>query len=116
MASKAPRDQHGKELPDQGGALSDAQVDQGLAALPGWEREGHDLVRRIPVPQDSRDGLREGVRHAVPDQSRVAFDDSGEKLSIVLGRGPGGLQPADLEAAARIDAVLSGSGRDTGEV
>lgn len=111
------RDLHGNELPTEGTTtLSVEQVEQGLEALPGWSREGSDLVRRVPVPADSRDGLREGVRNVVSAQSRLGFDDEAEELAIRLGRDARGLRPDDLETAARIDTVLSGSGRDTGDL
>lgn len=117
MSNESPvRDQHGHELPtDQSATLSVEQVEQGLAALPGWAREGSDLVRRVPVPADSRDGLREGVRNVVTSQSRLGFDDDAEALAIRVGRDSRGLRPEDLETAARIDTVLSGSGRDHGD-
>ncbi|MGQ0632620.1 MAG: hypothetical protein ACT4P1_16505 [Sporichthyaceae bacterium] len=110
------RDNHGHTLPGGAvptGPLPDSAVDQGLAALPGWERRDHLLVRQVRVPADSRDGLREGVQDAVGDPARVAFTEDSEALSIRLGRDHA-VTAADLEAAARVDAVLSGSGRDTG--
>lgn len=118
MSSQTPaRDQHGNELPNDGGStLSVEQVEQALAALPGWAREGSDLVRRVPVPADSRDGLREGVLNVVDAESRLGFDDTADTLAIRVGRDSRGLRPGDLETAARIDTVLSGSGQDSGHV
>lgn len=117
MTTQSARDQHGQDLPtDMASILSVEQVEQGLEALPGWERDGSDLIRRIPVPEDSRDGLREGIRHVVGNQRRLTFDDSPEALAVRIGNDSAGLRPDDLETAARIDTVLSGSGRDTGDV
>ncbi|MGQ0625578.1 MAG: hypothetical protein ACT4PP_13135 [Sporichthyaceae bacterium] len=111
------RDNHGHVLPQETSApvrpLADLAIDTGLAALPGWEHRDALLVRQVRVPADSRDGLIEGVRHAVGDDGRVAFVDEAEAVLIRLGA-QGAVLPADLEAAARVDAVLSGSGRDTG--
>lgn len=117
MSDRPVRDQHGQPLPDAEvpSELADEQVDQALAALPGWERSGVMLVRHIPVPRDSREALEEGIRNVVDDESRIQMqvvDD--EVFTISLGDGPNRLKPADLETAARIDTVLSGSGTDRG--
>jgi hypothetical protein len=92
--------------------LNETQIDDALAALPGWHREGSRVARQIPVPRDSRGGLEEGVRNVIEDESRLELNESDAGLTIVLGGGSGGVRPADLEAAARIDTVLSGSGTD----
>jgi hypothetical protein len=109
------RDQHGNPLPDDDApqTLSAAQVDEGLAALPGWERRGSALHRSVPVARDSVEALREGVRNVVHDQQRVRLAEEGDGLTILL-HGEPDLTPADLETAARIDAVLSGSATDRG--
>lgn len=109
-------DRHHNGYPPPGpGDLRPEQVDEALAALPGWDRAGVVLVRKVPVPRDSRKALEEGVRNVVEDQSRLdleVVDDDG--LTIILGDGPSALRPTDLETAARIDTVLSGSGTDRG--
>jgi len=109
------RDQHGNPLPGEEDpqTLSNAQVDEGLAALPGWERRGSSLRRSVPVARDSVEALREGVRTVVHDQGRVRLDEEGDGLTILL-HGEPDLTPADLECAARIDSVLSGSATDRG--
>ncbi len=117
MSEHVVRDQHGQPLPDSDtpSELSDEQVDQGLAALPGWERSGVMLVRHIPVPADSRDALEEGVWNVINDKSRIQMQVVDDKwFTISLGDGPNRLKPEDLETAARIDTVLSGSGVDRG--
>ncbi len=116
MSERPVRDQHGNPLPgsDEPLELRDEQVDQGLAALPGWERMGVVLRRQVPVPSDSRDALEEGVRNVVEDQSRLEVQIVDDEFTIILGHGPDPLIPADLETAARIDTVLSGSGTDRG--
>jgi hypothetical protein len=109
------RDQHGNPLPGASDpeALSFGQIDDGLVALPGWERRGSTLHRLVPVARDSREALREGVRTVVSGQQRLRLEDEADALSIVLEGSPD-LTAADLEAAARIDTVLSGSGTDRG--
>lgn len=111
------RDQHGHVLPGTGEepqAVGPEQVDDALAALPGWSRRGATLVRQIRVPADSVPGLCEGIRSVAGDPARLGFDESADGLTVLLGAGAGDLTAADLEAAARIDTVLSGSGTDRG--
>lgn len=113
------RDQHGHPIPGTGGgaaqALGPDQVDDALAALPGWRRRGSTLVRQIAVPPDSRAGLREGVRNvAGPQADRLGFDDGDDGLTVLLALGAGEITADDIETAARIDTVLSGSGTDRG--
>jgi hypothetical protein len=112
------RDLQGRPLPGQGEdsqALSLDQVDEGLAALPGWDRRGNLLVRPVPVAPDSREALREGVRTVVPDQRRLRLEDDADGITIWL-QGDPTLSATDLETAARIDTVLSGSGTDRGSL
>jgi hypothetical protein len=111
------RDQHGHVLPGTGEEpqpVRPDQVDEALAALPGWQRRGTTLVRDIRVPADSIAGLREGVRSVGGDPARLGFDESADGLTVLVGAAPGDLTSADLETAARIDTVLSGSGTDRG--
>ena len=117
MSERPVRDQHGNPLPDSEvpSELNEEQIDQAVAALPGWERSGVMLVRHIPVPRDSREALEEGIRNVVDDESRIQMQVVDDKwFTISLGDGPNALKPADLETAARIDTVLSGSGTDRG--
>jgi hypothetical protein len=117
MSEHPVRDQHGQPLPDsdEPSELRDEQVDQALAALPGWERSGVMLVRHVPVPEDSREALEEGIRNVIEDESRIQMQVVDDKwFTISLGNGPARLSPADIETAARIDTVLSGSGTDRG--
>jgi pterin-4a-carbinolamine dehydratase len=109
------RDQHGHPLPEDGAAqmLSDHQIEEALVALPGWRHSGSALLRTVPVVRDSRDALAEGVRTVVPDQRQVRFDDGADGVTIALLGGPY-LTADDIETAARIDTVLSGSGTDRG--
>jgi pterin-4a-carbinolamine dehydratase len=67
--------------------LDPAQVKTALAGLPGWQYEDGALVRGVSVTDDSRDGLIEALAHLSSD---------------------------DVELAARIDPVLSGSASDQG--
>jgi hypothetical protein len=109
------RDQHGHPLPEDGVAqmLSDPQIEEALVALPGWRHSGSALLRTVPVASDSREALTEGVRTVVPDQRQVRFDDGADGVTIALLGAPH-LTADEIETAARIDTVLSGSGTDRG--
>jgi hypothetical protein len=67
------------------------------------------------VAPDSREALREGVRTVVPDQRRLRLEDDADGITIWL-QGDPTLSATDLETAARIDTVLSGSGTDRGSL
>jgi len=116
------RDQHGHPLPDgdfgdsERSVLIPEQVDQALGGLPGWRRLGTTLRREIAVEPASAAGLREGVLRAAGPNVAIAVDDAGQRATIVVGTDREALDSADVEAAARIDAVLSGSAGDRGSV
>lgn len=111
------RDQHGNPLPGSGGQpqqLGSDQVDDVLVGLPGWERRGSTLFREFGVEPASVDALREGVRNAVGGDVDATVDEGEDRVRILLGAESGDLTSAHIEAAARIDTVLSGSGWDRG--
>jgi len=96
--------------------LSRSDIDDALAALPGWSFDGAALVKRAGVPADSQDGLLEAVRQVAdevshhPDVSR-----SGDTVTFRLStHSAGGVTAKDVDLAARIDRELSGAGRDEG--
>jgi hypothetical protein len=92
--------------------ISNETVDEALPGIPGWERRGTTLLRFVEVEQDSRAPLREGI-HAVTDPERCDLVELPDGCAVVFDP-PGGLTEEDVEAAARVDTVLSGSGSDTG--
>ncbi|MGQ0843078.1 MAG: hypothetical protein ACT4QF_02975 [Sporichthyaceae bacterium] len=118
MREQVVRDQHGNPLPETGPGgttvLGPGQVDEALAGLPGWERRGATLFRDFAVEPASFEALREGIRNAVGPDAEVMVEQAGDRATILLGVEPGDLTGADLEAAARIDRVLSGSATDHG--
>jgi predicted Zn-dependent protease len=110
------RDQHGNPIPGFGDddALAPAQVDEALGGLPGWERHGTSLTRDFAVEQASYEALREGVRNAAGSVADIAIEDGDGRMHIVLSPGTHDLTVHHIEAAARIDRVLSGSASDHG--
>lgn len=117
MREHVVRDQHGNPLPPATGepqVLGPDQVDDALVGLPGWERRGSTLFREFAVEPASVDALREGVRNAVGSECNAVVDEAEDRVRILLGTDRGDLTSAHLEAAARVDTVLSGSGSDRG--
>lgn len=117
MRDQVVRDQHGNPLPGEGDGprlLGPEQIDDALVGLPGWERRGATLFRELGVEPASFDALREGVRNAVGTDCSAEVDEADDRMRILLGTEPGDLTSAHLEAAARVDTVLSGSGTDRG--
>jgi 4a-hydroxytetrahydrobiopterin dehydratase len=88
--------------------LSDAEVETGLRGLPGWERDGEaiakefdrgDFVGSVRFVADLVEPA-EGMNHH-PD-----LEISWSKVKVALStHSEGGLTAADLELAAKIDAL-----------
>ena len=109
------RDSKGNPIPGLGAhpnVLGPDAVDEALGGLPGWQRQGNSLVRQFAVAEDSRAALRDGVRDAAGTGADLTVEDEDGSLRMVLGAGTGDLTVDHLEAAARIDKVLSGSAPD----
>lgn len=92
--------------------ISNETVDEALPGIPGWQRREDTLVRVVEIDADSRNALREGIR-AVTDPQRCHVLEVADGCAVVFDS-PDGLTEEDVEAAARVDGVLSGSGSDTG--
>jgi 4a-hydroxytetrahydrobiopterin dehydratase len=94
--------------------LDDAAIDTALASLPGWARADNTLAKDVPVADDAVDNLTGAIAKVAdelnhhPDVSRGAGS-----LHIVLwSHSDGGVTAKDVELAARIDQVLTGSVQD----
>jgi hypothetical protein len=108
------RDQHGTPIPGTGAAdqapeLGPAQIDEALDGLPGWQRQGATQVREFAVEPDSLQALREGVEKAAGGECGLSLEEQPDGVVIRIGAGTGNLTADHLEAAARVDRVLSGS-------
>jgi 4a-hydroxytetrahydrobiopterin dehydratase len=88
--------------------LSDSEVRAGLASLPGWERRGDALVKEFDRGDfvgsvefvDSLVAPAEAMSHH-PD-----LEISWATVTVALStHSEGGLTAADLELAAKIDAL-----------
>lgn len=91
--------------------LADEAITTALQSLPGWERAGDRLVREVKVPSDSQDSLERSIAEVAdamdhhPDLRR-----DGDTVHLELWtHSAGGVTSKDVELAARIDQVLSGS-------
>jgi 4a-hydroxytetrahydrobiopterin dehydratase len=96
--------------------LDPGQVRSALQGLQGWQYEDGALVRGVPVTDDSREGLIQALAHVSADADATPEVHLQPDL-VVLRVGDaamGGVTPADVELAARIDQVLVGSARDQG--
>ena len=94
--------------------LDDAAIDAALTSLTGWGRADNTLVKDVAVDDDAVDNLTAAIGKAAdelnhhPDVSRTA-----DGLHLVLWtHSDGGVTTKDVELAARIDQVLSGSVQD----
>lgn len=96
--------------------LDPAQVRTVLAGLPGWQYEDGALVRGVPVTDDSRRGLIEALAHLSSDAAASPEVHVQPDLVVLRVGAPeaNGVTPDDVELAARIDQVLSGSASDEG--
>jgi 4a-hydroxytetrahydrobiopterin dehydratase len=96
--------------------LDRSQIDAALESLPGWSYDGEALTRRADVPSDSQDAMVEALAQ-VADAMDHHPDVSREPDSLVLRlwtHSEDGVTAKDVELAARVDQVLSGSATDTG--
>lgn len=91
--------------------LTDEAITTALETLPGWERAGDRLARTVAVPADSQDSLERSIAEVAdamnhhPDLRRA-----GDTVQLELWtHSAGGITAKDVELAARIDQVLSGS-------
>ncbi len=90
--------------------LSDAEVQQGLARLPGWERAGDEIVRVYEL--SSFRAVIDLVRR-IADLAEAAnhhpdLDIRYRRLRVALStHSEGGITGKDLALAAQIDAAAS---------
>ena len=103
-------------MDDSRDLLDRSQIDAALESLPGWGYDGEALTRRADVPGDSQDAMVEALAQ-VADAMDHHPDVSREPDSLVLRlwtHSEDGVTAKDVELAARVDQVLSGSATDTG--
>jgi 4a-hydroxytetrahydrobiopterin dehydratase len=89
-------------------ALSDAEVDAGLARLPGWERAGDEIVRVYEL-ESFRAVI--GLVDRIADAAEAAnhhpdLDIRYNRLRVVLStHSEGGITALDFALAGEIDAL-----------
>ncbi len=94
--------------------LEPNQIRTALEGLPGWMEEGGALVRGVPVSQDSRGALIEAVATVSRESPTAAEVHIQPDVVVVRVGAPSGVTPDDVELAARLDQVLTGSANDHG--
>lgn len=90
------------------------EIDEAVAQLPGWVREGEQLVRRIPVADDARENLERAVMKVADELNHhpVIERSTGKLCFRVWTHSVGRITARDVELAARIDQTLSGTVQD----
>ncbi|PSK98983.1 4a-hydroxytetrahydrobiopterin dehydratase [Murinocardiopsis flavida] len=92
------------------GALSDAEIEQGLRALQGWEREGAAIVRAVDAPDfNAALGLVAEVgRQAEASGHHPDIDIRYTRVVFRLtSHDTGAVTRRDLAMAGRIDTVVA---------
>ena len=90
--------------------LDTEQIAVALEALPSWEHESGALLRRVEVAAGSQALVRsvEQIAGEMGHDCKVTVD--GDHVELRLGTpSAGGVTELDVDLAARIDQVLSGS-------
>jgi len=93
--------------------LNDAEIERGLAALPGWERAG-EAIRRSFKCGDFVGSVRFVESLVEPAEAQGHHPDlevSWDTVTVTIStHSEGGLTAADFELAAKVDALApSGS-------
>ena len=88
--------------------LSDAEIDEGLAGLAGWEREGDALCKRFEL--DDFKGSVDFVNRITPEAEGMNHHPdlaiSWNEVTVTLTtHSEGGLTANDLELARRIEGL-----------
>ncbi|GGT00834.1 4a-hydroxytetrahydrobiopterin dehydratase [Nonomuraea spiralis] len=96
--------------------LTDEEIDTALAALEGWRRDGHVLLKDVPITPDNYGWLSEAVHNEGASLGHQAgIERTGEGIRFRLSTpSAGGVTARDVELAAHIDQVLDGGALDRG--
>jgi 4a-hydroxytetrahydrobiopterin dehydratase len=96
--------------------LDSSEIDDALAALPGWTNDDGKLVTQVQVPVESQDALVDAVANiadAMDHHPEVGRDGATVTFRLWT-HSAGGVTSKDVDLASRIDQALSGAGRDAG--
>jgi 4a-hydroxytetrahydrobiopterin dehydratase len=94
--------------------MSEQEISDALAALPGWEVDDGKLVRDVPVEPDSAANLERAVMQVADEMDHHPDIERGDgSLRFRLWtHSAGGVTAKDVELAGRIDQTLSGPVQD----
>ncbi len=89
-------------------------IEQALAALPGWEYHDGKLVRSVQVAADAQDNLERAVMQVADELNHhpVVERGDGELRLQVWTHSAGGVTAKDVELAGRLDQALTGPVQD----
>jgi len=101
-------EQGGQRGPDQ------AAIDDAVAALPEWSRDGNQLVRRVPIAQEDQDNLERAVMKVADEMDHhPVIDREPDAMRFRLWTHTvERVTKRDIELAARIDQALTGTVQD----
>lgn len=91
--------------------LSDAEIDAGLARLPGWTRTGDEIRRTVTAPTflTGIDWVRRVAEAAESANHHPDIDIRYSDLTFALtSHDAGGLTQLDLNLAGSIDQIVGG--------
>ncbi len=91
--------------------LNDDEIRAALDQLPGWSGGQAHLVREVAVEEADRDALEDSVMKVADARNHhpeVERTENGLRF-VIWTQSAGGVTAADVELAAAIDQVLSGS-------
>ncbi len=89
-------------------------IDEAIAALPEWSRQGEELVRRVPVAAADQANLERAVMKVADEMDHhPVIDREADALCFRLWTHTvGRVTERDVELAARIDRALSTTVQD----
>ncbi len=99
---------------DSTSPTSDSTLDDAIAGLAGWRRDGDQLVRQVPVAAADQDNLERAVMKVADelDHHPVIDRDAKGMTFRLWTHTVGRITARDVELAARIDQTLSGTVQD----
>ena len=94
--------------------MTQRDIEDALASLPGWRYDDNKLVRDVPVESASQDNLERAVMEVAEELDHhptIERTDAAMRF-LLWTHSAGGVTAKDVELAARIDQTLSGPVQD----
>lgn len=96
--------------------MSHTEISRALASLPEWRHENGGLIRDVTVAADTRDLLVRDLTAVADEQGgKLALETTPEGVRLLIAtRASATVDSKDIELAAALDQVLSGTARHHG--